>query len=88
MIANPVLIFYIEREIIMRLRPKSEHAKFVVMSSGRQRIILRHGHIAITDYRMGDNFAFEKYISLLSVNQPEKQHSMFKLKTELLNQQR
>lgn len=47
----------------MFLKPKSEHAKFVVMSCGYKRIILRHGHIAITGYRMGDNFAFEKYIS-------------------------
>lgn len=50
------------------LRPKSELAKYIKISCNLNRIILRHGHIAITNYTLGDNWEFERYLSIFDAS--------------------
>lgn len=45
------------------LNPIDECAKMEINRITRNEVILRHGHIAITNYRLGDNEAFEKSLS-------------------------
>lgn len=49
-----------------RLVPKSYKAKSELQSlrrKGQKKLIFRHGHIAICDYKLGDNQEFEKSLS-------------------------
>lgn len=51
-------------EEFIRLIPKKYSLKKRFSRTDTQEILLRHGHIAITNYKKGDNFEFEKSLSV------------------------
>ena len=48
----------------IQLKYKSEALKKANHKSKEKKIILRHGHIAITNYKKKDNYEFEKSLSV------------------------
>ena len=48
----------------LSLEPQKPSLKLRFSPNKSKEIILRHGHIAITDYHMGDNWEFEKFLSV------------------------
>ena len=48
----------------IRMIPKRRSLKEMFSRKEESEIIVRHGHIAITNYRMGDNREFEKSLSV------------------------
>lgn len=48
----------------LSLEPQKPSLKIRFSPNKSKEIILRHGHIAITDYHMGDNWEFEKFLSV------------------------
>jgi len=51
------------KDTVDRLIPKSLGLQKLFSRTDTKEIVLRHGHIAITNYRMGDNPGFEKFLS-------------------------
>lgn len=46
------------------LRPRNDLISMQLKRTSKKEIVFRHGHIAITDYHMGDNPSFEKFLSV------------------------
>ena len=46
------------------LTPKNHGTKYLLHPIKEKKIVFRHSHIAITDYTMGDNWEFEKSLSI------------------------
>ena len=53
------------KEPYLHLVPKSPSVKMLLSpNKTTDEVVFRHGHIAITNYRMGDNWEFEKFLSV------------------------